>query len=198
MKDCGCEKGKETENWPSEKEVGDDFLFEEGTDMIKSIKKNLKYVKLNTEAIFNRKMDEDQLSALVLDDTVIDYSYLDGDDETFIDYEVNQTPMMEEDDSGEETEVESVTSEVASEVESVTSEVASEVESVTSEVESVTSEVASEVESVTSEVEPEIFQMDDFKIIDEKEEPLEADTEYQEKLKYSSKTDAEKYLNDLL
>ena len=40
--------------------------------------------------------------------------------------------------------------------------------------------------------------MDDFKIIDEKEEPLEADTEYQEKLKYSSKTDAEKYLNDLL
>ena len=191
MKDCGCEKGKETENWPSEKEVGDDFLFEEGTDMIKSIKKNLKYVKLNTEAIFNRKMDEDQLSALVLDDTVIDYSYLDGDDETFIDYEVNQTPMMEEDDSGEETEVESVTSEVASEVESVTSEVASEVESVTSE-------VASEVESVTSEVEPEIFQMDDFKIIDEKEEPLEADTEYQEKLKYSSKTDAEKYLNDLL
>ena len=178
MKDCGCEKGKETENWPSEKEVGDDFLFEEGMDMIKSIKKNLKFVKMNPEAIFNKKMDEDQLSALVLDDTVIDYSYLGGDDETLINYDVNQTPLLQD--------------EVESEVESVTSESESDAET---EVESVTSEVESVAET---EVEPDIIQMENFKIIGEKEEPVEVDTEYQEKLKYSSRTDAEKYLNDLL
>ncbi len=182
MKDCGCEKGKETENWPSEKEVGDDFLFEEGTDMIKSIKKNLKFVKMNPEAIFNKKMDEDQLSALVLDDTVIDYSYLGGEDETMINYDVNQTPLLQDEvESVEESEVESVTSEVESVEES-------EVESATSEVESVEE----------SEVEPDTIQMENFKIIREEEEPVEVDTEYQERLKYSSRTDAEKYLNDLL
>ena len=174
MKDCGCEKGKETENWPSEKEVGDDFLFEESISIIKSINKNLKFVKLNTDAIFNRKMDEDQLSALVLDDTVIDYSYIDKDDETLIDYEVNQTQILQEEETEEEETEE---------------EEPEEVESVKSEVESVKSESESESES-----EPE---NNDFKIIGEKEETLEEDTEYVEKSKYS-KTDAEKYLNDLL
>ena len=167
MKDCDCEKGKETENWPSEKEVGDDFLFEESISIIKSINKNLKFVKLNTDAIFNRKMDEDQLSALVLDDTVIDYSYIDKDDETLIDYEVNQTQILQEEETEEEEP--------------------EEVESVKSEVESVKSESESESEPENN----------DFKIIGEKEETLEEDTEYVEKSKYS-KTDAEKYLNDLL
>ena len=106
MKDCGCKKENASGNWMGDEEVGDEFLFEEGTNMIKSIERNLNSSQINKKAIFNIKLDEDQLSMLVLDDTVIDYSYIDEDDDTMINYEVqdNGGEGEEGETEGEEEE----------------------------------------------------------------------------------------------
>ena len=159
--DCGCNKEEESGNWMGDTEVGDDFLFEESTNMIKSIERNLKYGKVNSNAIFNKKMDEDQLSNLVLDDTVVDYSYIDDDDDTLVnyDYEVKEKEETEGEEETEEPIIEET------------------------------------VEMEDGGDEPKI---ENFSIINEKEEPIEDTSEYLEKKRVSSRREAEKYLNDLL
>ena len=169
MKDCGCKKENASGNWMGDEEVGDEFLFEEGTNMIKSIERNLNSSQINKKAIFNIKLDEDQLSMLVLDDTVIDYSYIDEDDDTMINYEVQEGETETEEEEYQEDELNEGEGETETEEEEYQEDELNE----------------------DSESENDV-------IIKETEEPVEDDTQYQEEKKYSSKREAVKYLKDLL
>ena len=193
MKDCGCKKEDASGNWMGDEEVGDEFLFEEGTNMIKSIERNLKSSQVNKKAIFNMKLDEDQLSMLVLDDTVIDYSYIDEDDDTMINYEVQQSGEGGEESDEADTETENETVEESSSEE--------ESDEGDTETENETVEESDEGDTETEEEEygeEEESREEEEYIVEETEEPVEDDTEYQEEEKYSSKDEAVKYLKDLL
>jgi hypothetical protein len=92
MKDCGCQKNKTDDDWLEDGEVGDDFLKERKFNMIESIINNLNSVKINEKAIFNKKLDEDQLDNLILDDAIIDYSYVETpENDTLVDYKYEET-----------------------------------------------------------------------------------------------------------
>jgi len=219
MKDCGCQKEDGTKNWVGENEVGDDFLFEEGTNMIKSIERNIVNSKVNRDAIFNKKLDEDQLSTLILDDTVIDYSYIEGDDDTLVNYEVdnindeednindddenninddkedNINNNNEEDNNNNNNEEDNINNddEEGEDEEETEGEDEEETEGEDEEETEEEGETETEDENV-NENETE----DDYALIKETEEEKEDDTDYQQQVKYSSKREAEKYLNDLL
>ena len=202
MKDCGCQKEDGTKNWVGENEVGDDFLFEEGTNMIKSIERNIVNSKVNRDAIFNKKLDEDQLSTLILDDTVIDYSYIEGDDDTLVNYEVDnindEEDNINDDDENninddDEDNINNNNEEDNINNDDEEGEDEEETEGEDEEETEEEGETETEDENV-NENETE----DDYALIKETEEEKEDDTDYQQQVKYSSKREAEKYLNDLL
>ena len=100
MKDCDCKKSENQEEWLQDNEVGDSFLSQENeVSLISSIRNNLNRYQINSNAIFNRKLDEDELENLILDDTVLDYSYL----KDFDDSDEDASEIMEETES--ETEI---------------------------------------------------------------------------------------------
>ena len=90
MSDCECEKGEMMEHWPDERDVGDRFLRIDETPLISSIKDNIIRANVNTNAIFNRKMDEDRLDDLDLENVVVDYSFVDDEDETLVEYDIEE------------------------------------------------------------------------------------------------------------
>jgi hypothetical protein len=124
MKDCDCQKNKMEDDWLGDGEVGDDFLQERKYDMIESIIQNLNLGKINDNAIFNKKLDEDQLDNLILDDAIIDYSYVETpENDTLVDYQYEKKEMeeeekeMEEEEEEEETEMEEEETEMEEEEE---------------------------------------------------------------------------------
>ena len=88
MSDCNCEKPDMIEDWPDERDVGDRFLRLDDAPLISSIKDNIVRSDVNQNAIFNRKMDEDRLDDLDLENVILDYSFAEKDDETLVDYDV--------------------------------------------------------------------------------------------------------------
>lgn len=71
MSDCNCEKDNDVmkeDNWPMTGDVGDIFLSKDNFPIILEIKKNLKNVTINTEAIFNQKSVEESLKNLEIED----------------------------------------------------------------------------------------------------------------------------------
>jgi hypothetical protein len=106
MSDCNCEKSDMVEDWPDERDVGDRFLRMDETPLITSIRDNIIRADVNQNAIFNRKMDEDRLDDLDLENVIIDYSFAEKEDETLIDYDVpsdaeEETVNYEEEANGE-------------------------------------------------------------------------------------------------
>ena len=96
MSDCDCEKSNMNTDWPDERDVGDRFLRMDETPLISSIKSNILRSNVNKNAIFNRKMEEDKLDDLDIENVIIDYSFVDDEKEdTLIDYDVS-SDMEEE------------------------------------------------------------------------------------------------------
>jgi len=88
MSDCNCEKSYIVEDWPGERDVGDRFLRTNETPLITSIRDNIIRSDVNQNAIFNRKMDEDRLDDLDLENVILDYSFAEKEDETLVDYNI--------------------------------------------------------------------------------------------------------------
>ena len=110
MDKCDCEKNQTKKDWIPNNDVGDEFLKEENFNIIKKIQKGLLYYGFNQNAIFNKKLEENQINDLNLNEVNIDYSYLkDRDlvDETMMEGEdlVDET-MMEGEDLVDETMME--------------------------------------------------------------------------------------------
>lgn len=96
MSDCNCEKPDMVEDWPDERDVGDRFLRIDENPLISSIKDNIIRSDVNQNAIFNRKMDEDRLDDLDLENVILDYSFAGKDDETLVDYDVPSDQEVDE------------------------------------------------------------------------------------------------------
>ena len=84
MEDCECEKNRTKEDWVGDNEVGDEFLRIESFNIIDKIKKGLQFNGYNHNAIFNRKLEENEMESIDLDDVSIDYSYIDNKEPTLL------------------------------------------------------------------------------------------------------------------
>ena len=84
--DCGCKKAPKDDDWVEEGDVGDNFLKEKTFSVIFSIDENIENGDVNKNAVFNLKLEERVLDNLNINDVEVDYSYLDKDEDTLIDY----------------------------------------------------------------------------------------------------------------
>ena len=76
MSDCDCEKKNVDETWLDKNDYGDEFLRDESFKIIRRILRDKKYYTINQDAIFNVKLDENEINEMSLEDVKIDYSYL--------------------------------------------------------------------------------------------------------------------------
>ncbi len=79
MSDCECEKKNVDETWLDKNDYGDEFLREESFKIIRRILRDKDYYSINQDAVFNLKLDENEINDMSLEDVKIDYSYLKND-----------------------------------------------------------------------------------------------------------------------
>ena len=105
QEDCDCEKSEMVNIWPDERDVGDRFLRVDETPLVSSIRDNILMANVNPSAVFNRKMNEDRLDNLDIENVVVDYSFVEDEeeDETLVSYEI---PEDEEETTNYEDEEE--------------------------------------------------------------------------------------------
>ena len=84
--DCDCKKNLIDDKWPEKGDFGDKFLGDNTFFLINSIKKFIKSDSINHDAYFNLKMEEEILDNLKMEDTYVDYSYLDKNEQTLINH----------------------------------------------------------------------------------------------------------------
>lgn len=111
MKDCDCKKKEVDDTWLDKNDYGDEFLREESFKIIARILRDKDYDNINEDAVFNIKLEEDEIDSMDLEDVKIDYSYLknknfkvlneDNDEEIEL-LEENEEPTSEEEN--EETQ----------------------------------------------------------------------------------------------
>ena len=97
MKDCDCEKKEVEETWLDKNDYGDEFLREENFKIINRILRDRKYYSINHDAVFNIKLDQDEINEMSLEDVNIDYSYL--KDKNFKMLEEDGIELLEENES---------------------------------------------------------------------------------------------------
>ena len=84
--DCGCKKAPKENDWVEDGSVGDSFLKDKTFSIIFSIDENIKNESVNKNAMFNLNLEERVLDNLNINDVEVDYSYLDKDEDTLINY----------------------------------------------------------------------------------------------------------------
>jgi len=97
MKDCDCEKKEVEETWLDKNDYGDEFLREENFKIINRILRDRKYYSINQDAVFNIKLDQDEINEMSLEDVHVDYSYL--KDKNFKTLEEDGIELLEENES---------------------------------------------------------------------------------------------------
>lgn len=100
--DCDCKKNLIDDKWPEKGDFGDKFLGDNTFFLINSIKKFIKSDSINHDAYFNLKMEEEILDNLKTEDTYVDYSYLDKNEQTLINH--NDILLESEESESEESE----------------------------------------------------------------------------------------------
>tara|TARA_R110001592_G_scaffold18816_17_gene77904 strand:- start:32193 stop:32780 length:588 start_codon:yes stop_codon:yes gene_type:complete len=96
MSDCDCEKKNVDETWLDKNDYGDEFLSEESFKIIRRIIRDKQYYTINQDAIFNLKLDENDINDMTLNDVKIDYSYLKNDNFRGIDDRQDEIKLLEE------------------------------------------------------------------------------------------------------
>tara|TARA_Y100000593_G_C4190748_1_gene276758 strand:- start:183 stop:776 length:594 start_codon:yes stop_codon:yes gene_type:complete len=96
MSDCDCEKKNVDETWLDKNDYGDEFLSEESFKIIRRIIRDKEYYTINQDAIFNLKLDENEINEMTLDDVKIDYSYLKNDNFRGMDDRQDEIELLEE------------------------------------------------------------------------------------------------------
>lgn len=76
MKDCNCKKKEVDDTWLDKNDYGDEFLREESYKIIYRIGRDKNNREVNQEAIFNIKLEENEIDSMNLEDVKVDYSYL--------------------------------------------------------------------------------------------------------------------------
>lgn len=96
MSDCDCEKKNVDETWLDKNDYGDEFLREESFKIIRRILRDKKYYSINQDAVFNVKLDENEINEMSLDDVRIDYSYLKNSNFRGINNQIDEIELLEE------------------------------------------------------------------------------------------------------
>tara|TARA_R110000851_G_scaffold62281_1_gene142989 strand:- start:713 stop:1312 length:600 start_codon:yes stop_codon:yes gene_type:complete len=96
MSDCDCEKKNVDETWLDKNDYGDEFLREESFKIIRRILRDKKYYSINQDAVFNVKLDENEINEMSLDDVRIDYSYLKNSNFKGINNQIDEIELLEE------------------------------------------------------------------------------------------------------
>jgi len=102
-KPCNCKKNKVSDKWPEGGDFGDNFLSDSTYYLINSIKRFIKSPQPNETAYFNLKLEESFLDNFDIENTEVDYSYLQTEDDTLIEH---QNIILEEEKEEEEKEEE--------------------------------------------------------------------------------------------
>ncbi len=96
MSDCDCEKKNVDETWLDKNDYGDEFLREESFKIIRRILRDKKYYSINQDAVFNVKLDENEINEMSLEDVKIDYSYLKNSNFKGINNQIDEIELLEE------------------------------------------------------------------------------------------------------
>ena len=96
MSDCECEKKNVDETWLDKNDYGDEFLREESFKIIRRILRDKDYYSINQDAVFNLKLDENEINDMSLEDVKIDYSYLKNDNFRGINDRGGEIELLEE------------------------------------------------------------------------------------------------------
>ena len=114
MSDCDCEKKNVDETWLDKNDYGDEFLREESFKIIRRILRDKEYYSINNDAIFNIKLDENEINDMSLDDVNIDYSYLKNSNFKGINDQGDEIDLLEENgDTSDSTDSEASEDETA-------------------------------------------------------------------------------------
>ena len=138
MNDCDCEKKKVDDTWLDKNDYGDEFLREESFKIIRRILRDKEYYSINQDAIFNVKLEEDEINEMSLEDVNIDYSYLNNDNFKSLQEDQGEIELLEEDNSSTDTSLsESEMSEEQEEIDKIERDITQEekLETVLSETE---------------------------------------------------------------
>ena len=138
MNDCDCEKKKVDDTWLDKNDYGDEFLREESFKIIRRILRDKEYYSINQDAIFNVKLEEDEINEMSLEDVNIDYSYLNNDNFKSLQEDQGEIELLEEDNSSTDTSLsESEMSEEQEEIDKIERDITQEekLENVLSETE---------------------------------------------------------------
>ena len=96
MSDCECEKKNVDETWLDKNDYGDEFLREESFKIIRRILRDKDYYSINQDAVFNLKLDENEINDMSLEDVKIDYSYLKNNNFRGINEGGDEVELLEE------------------------------------------------------------------------------------------------------
>ena len=112
-KPCDCKKNKVSDKWPEREDFGDNFLSDSTYYLINSIKRFIRAPQPNETAYFNLKLEESFLDNFDIENTEVDYSYLQTEDDTLIEHQniILEEEGKEEEEEGKEEEEEEEESE---------------------------------------------------------------------------------------
>ena len=95
MSDCDCEKKNVDETWLDKNDYGDEFLREESFKIIMRILRDKKHYSINQDAVFNVKLDENEINEMSLEDVKIDYSYLKNSNFRGLNNQIDEIELLE-------------------------------------------------------------------------------------------------------
>jgi len=121
-KPCDCKKNKVSDKWPEREDFGDNFLSDSTYYLINSIKRFIRAPQPNETAYFNLKLEESFLDNFDIENTEVDYSYLQTEDDTLIEH---QNIILEEEEESEKEEEEKLGEDVSNSRESYKTEIES-------------------------------------------------------------------------